>query len=281
MTGMARSSKAVFLGFIFAVSLLGQFTLVALGDSFDTGMNVKDEPPNDLWWLRGQARAEDNPPAMMAVTDRLSSLIFDEKRADLRAVYGNCYVNPGNSTVFVVLTNCDVETIAMFNAALDPPVSVRVIYRTGPASYETLEGYADAIGGAIFDLPRGVVEVNAMGITENATLLIGISEVTPAAVEALANAIRGLAPEELIVVRRMGVTRATTGGIAVQALPIITAIPSGSTPVDPRYMENPGPARTSADTADLMLTPVDFLTTSLSVLIPLLLLTLARRSLSL
>ncbi len=141
MTGMVRSSKTVCLGLIFAISLLGQFTSVVLGDSFGTNMNVKDEPPNSLWWMRGSTPSDNGPELEYA--DKLMALLGDESRSDLRAVYGNCFVNPGNATLFIVLTRCDAETITMFNEALNPPPGVHLVYRTGPATYEELERYMD------------------------------------------------------------------------------------------------------------------------------------------
>jgi hypothetical protein len=250
ISGVAMISSKVYLVLIISISLLSQLTLSALGESSGTGMNVKDEPQNTLWWLKGQPRAEDNPPDLMATTDRLTSLIFDDKRADLRAVYGNCYVNPGNSTLFVVLTRCDSETTAMFNTALDPPPSVHIVYRTGPATYEELEGYMNSISNIAFSLPRDVVEVNGMEITENATILIGIGYVTPEAVGALAKAIRGLAPEGLIFVRRMGAAVLTS-----EAMPILASVPAnssvtstGNSPKVPQAVTGSAPANANTST---------------------------------
>jgi len=198
---------------IISLSLLSQFTPSALGESTGTGMNVKDEPQNSLWWMKNQPQVEDNPPDLMATTDRLTTLIFNSSRTDLQAVYGNCYANPGNSTLFIVLTHNDLDTIAMYNAALDPPPSVDIVYRVGPATYTVLEGYLNAISNVAFKIPRDKVEVNEMGITENATIMIGIGQVTLEAVGVLSEAIRGLAPPELIFVRRAEAAVTTEGTV--------------------------------------------------------------------
>ncbi len=57
----------------------------------------------------------------------------------------------------------------------------------------------DELGKIISKLPRDVVEVNSYGITENATLFVGIGKITMSSVNAFADAIRGVVPEELIV----------------------------------------------------------------------------------
>ncbi|MGD0802827.1 MAG: hypothetical protein ABSA11_01990 [Candidatus Bathyarchaeia archaeon] len=170
-------------------------------NSYGTQMNVKDVPPNTLWWMKGSTTNDNGPELNYA--EKLLSLVNNESRSDLRAVYGNCFVNPGNTTLFIVLTRCDSETTALFNKALDPLQDVHIVYRTGPATHVELERYMEELGSVVSRLPRDVVEINSYSISENATILVGMGKISQSSVTAFADAIRGIIPEELIVIRHM------------------------------------------------------------------------------
>jgi hypothetical protein len=164
-------------------------------------MNVKDVPPNTLWWMK-ESTPNDNGPELN-YAEKLLSLVNNESRSDLRAVYGNCFVNPSNATLFIVLTRCDSETISLFNKVLNPQQDVHLVYRTGPATHVELERYMDELGDVVSKLPRDVVEINSYSISENATILVGMGKISQSSVTAFADAIRGIIPEELIVIRHM------------------------------------------------------------------------------
>jgi hypothetical protein len=188
------------------------------------------------------------------------ALLGDESRSDLRAVYGNCFVNPGNATLFIVLTRCDAETITMFNEALNPLPGVHLVYRTGPVTYEELERYMDELVKVISKLPRDVVEVNSGGITENATIFVGMGKITTSSVNAFADAIRGIVPEELIVIRH---------DYAAQL---------ASFSVEKGADGPPGPAADASSPG--IIHPIDMGILAVSILLPLLLLAIARKNLS-
>ena len=62
INGEVMISNKTYLVLIISISLLSQLTLGAIGESTGTGMNVKDEPQNTLWWMRDQTTPGENPP---------------------------------------------------------------------------------------------------------------------------------------------------------------------------------------------------------------------------
>ncbi len=244
---------------ILLLAMVASFCIIPVhGDSYGTKMNVSDEPMNSLWWMNGSTHSENGPE--LEYTSKLHTLLADKSRSDLRAVYGNCFVNPGNATLFIVLTRCDPETTALFNEALKPTSAVHIIYRTGPATYEELEHYMNVLMGIISRLPRDVVEINSCGITENATLYIGMGKINNSSVTAFADAIRGSIPEELIVIRHDD--------------PAQTAV------LVVKKAVNDSPGQIAEDTASKMYTSIDVVITLTAILVPLLLLIAARRQLT-
>ncbi len=117
----------------------------------------------------------------------------------------------------------------------------------------------DELGKIISKLPRDVVEVNSYGITENATLFVGIGKITMSSVNAFADAIRGVVPEELIVIRRD--YEAQLASISVKAAD-----------------SSPGQAADSSRSR--IPQPIDMGILAVAILLPLLLLTIARKHLS-
>jgi hypothetical protein len=249
----AKETAAILL---FAI-LAGSFTMPVHGDSYGTKMNVRDEPMNSLWWMKSSKPSGNGPELDYA--SKLQTLLHNDSRSDLRAVYGNCFVNPSNATLFIVLTRCDNETIALFNEALNPTPAVHLVYRVGPATYEELERYMGKLRVIISGLRRDVVEINSYGITENATLIIGMGKINETSVKTFAEAIRGSIPEELIVIRHDDPAQITT---LVEKTSVNESI---------------GPI--AADSTPKMYQPIDALITLTAILLPLLLLTAARRQL--
>lgn len=163
---------------------------------------VLSEMPMRFWWTEGY---EEGP----------SNYLYKKATRSLRAAYGNgssvvinnlgqIFVNSHNNTVFVVLKDGNDDVKKAFLEIMNPPEGVTVIFREGPARMKDLEAWADEVGNQMDLLRSRGVDLTAIFISENATILLGINEIVPETIDTLKEVLRDRVPPGILLLFQAG-----------------------------------------------------------------------------
>lgn len=139
-------------------------------------LTVLDHMPNNLWYMKGHRNGTDTG-LYMPIGDRLSEAIQRNDTVIWRYYCQRC-VNPYNNTLFVVLKNADDSVKAQILDIMKPDAGVTVVFWSGSATKGELDGWMDGISGRFSYLDTRGVRINSMGASSNATILIGIQDMT-------------------------------------------------------------------------------------------------------
>jgi hypothetical protein len=156
-----------------------------------------DKHTPDAWWLEGHMDGEPTPDVLSPsirlrrALDRNESIVVEN--------FGQMYVNDYNNTVFVVTKSLDTNVTDAFLDIMNPGPSVSVIFRQGYASWVELEEWEEAIRSEFENIRASGVDVCCFGKSENATLRIGIINISMDDVEIILELLDGKVPPGVLV----------------------------------------------------------------------------------
>jgi Bacterial Ig-like domain len=171
---------------------------VTMGILWDTEPKILlDKPAPSAWWLEGYMDGEptldvlDPSIRLRRALDRNESVVVEN--------YCQVYVNDYNNTIFVVSKSLDVNVTDAFLDIMKPGPEVSVKFRRGYASWVELEAWEAAIWGEIENIEASGVELCCFGKSENATLRIGIINITMDDVQVILTILEGKVPPGVII----------------------------------------------------------------------------------
>jgi hypothetical protein len=164
------------------------------------GLNAKDESPNYLWWLKGQKMDGYPHPKYESLITKIDNL-RTIPGSHLNKIYGNLFVNPWNSTVWLVITDISPPSIQSIEESLGRHDGATLLYLKAPAIESDLIRYQSIMYEKRMLFDKIGVKILSTGISENATLIIGLESVTPYNVCALIFCIPEI-PRSVLVIRR-------------------------------------------------------------------------------
>lgn len=113
--------------------------------------------------------------------------------------YGMTYVNDHNNTAFIVVTSMDKETLDYFNEVMNPDPGVTVIFRKGPASFAELDVWEQVLREEVEKIRDQGIRISFWGKSANATLVIGVVDITLDKVETIVEIIGEEIPPGILV----------------------------------------------------------------------------------
>jgi len=156
-----------------------------------------DKPAPSAWWLEGYMVGEPTLDVLSPsirlrrALDRNESIIVEN--------FGQLYVNDYNNTIFIVTKSIDPNITKAFLDIMKPDPEVSVKFRRGYASWMELETWEAAIRGEIENMEASGVELCCFGKSENATLRIGVINITMDDVQVILSLLEGKVPPGVIV----------------------------------------------------------------------------------
>lgn len=157
--------------------------------------------PFSAWWIKGYDKG--TPNYLYEKTADALANAYENGSLMVRSHYGNMFVNPYNNTIFVVLKDRNEEVKNEFLRIMNPPGGVTVVFREGPALYSDLQKWVEIISKNSDSLKEKGVIIDGYGITENATIAIGIHDMSSEKINVLKDFLRGKVPLVILVFYEM------------------------------------------------------------------------------
>ena len=108
-------------------------------------------------------------------------------------------LNAYNNTIWVVVKSLEPEVLDAFLEVMDPPLGVSVRFLKGPASWREVEGWMSIISDELYTFQACGVQVISLSRTENATIRIGIEDITLEKVQIVLEILEGRVPPGILV----------------------------------------------------------------------------------
>ena len=160
---------------------------------------ILSSKPSKGWWLDGY-KTGSHLIGYKQATFSLREALKKEASQIITKNYGHHFVNPYNNTVFVVLTNVNDKVKQEFLKVMNPPEGTTVIFRKGPASYMDLEKWYHTILDNLLTLDAAGVKVLWVGISENATISLGLKEIAEEKLEILYATLKDKVPKGILII---------------------------------------------------------------------------------
>jgi len=174
-------------------------------------LRVFDYEPNYGWWLKGYT-SKSWTNAWTGAADELMFAVSQQGK--FREVFCSVFGNSYNNTVFVVLTDVDKSTTDAVLEAMPLPSGVAVQFLKGEAPLYKLEEWMSCINTD--ELIKLGIPWVSLGITENATILLGLENITPCYVETIHNLITNKVQAQLL--SQTDKIRPLVAGIKIQSI---------------------------------------------------------------
>jgi len=183
----------------------------ALGQTILPGVNAKNVETQGCWWLKNYEpnSLTDNDPKLMELVTKISNYMESNETNVFKTSYGQCYINPMNDTIFILLKENNPSIDSSASLLLQPDPSIHVVYRTCNYTYDELESIVQEVSSSTSSLEAAGVNVAGIGISENATVLVNLTEVTPSSVSTLLDKIPVNIPRDCLVIRRGDIPQTT------------------------------------------------------------------------
>ena len=153
----------------------------------------------DLWWWLDRSKGYNDTRPWEKSTSALNKVVYDNATTIIDENYCIQYIGAFNSTIFVVVKSLDAEVQEAFLEVMDPYPCVTVIFKKGYASWRELEKWELEIVAHIETLWENGVFVPYLAKTINATIEVGILDISHEKVEIFIDQLRGHVPLGVLV----------------------------------------------------------------------------------